>query len=275
MTHLVGLAALVLMMTAPTTSGTEPKFKITPTVTTAEKGKVFEILLRIETDQRLDSILVVPTAPENFCIRVSPIAGLGGFQANGDGSAFISSLAGGSAMTLQFRVAAPTERMASGSSCPLLDGTRRDSTRPRTLDNTHDTRQFVFNAQYRLSGVDSLPRVWSDAVTVKYTTSQAIFLAAGMFGVFLGYLVKSLTARKNEADTARAVSTTWYGQLGRLLEYVFGTSIDKLLTSLVLGFGGLLVVAKAGIPIGGAAAAMALGISLGVLADDALISRVK
>lgn len=264
---------LFLSMTPLTIGGTDPKFTITPTVTTAEKGKVFEILLRIETDERLDSMLVVPTAPENFCVRASPIAGLGGLQAKSDGSAFIPSLAGGSVMTLQFRVAAPTEWMSSGTSCPMLDGIRPDSIRPRTRDNTRDTRQFVFNVRYRLHS-DSLSHIWSDTITVKYTTSQMIFLVAGMLGVLLGYLVKSLTARKKEADTART-STTWYGQFWQLLVYVFGTSIDKLLTSLVLGFGALLAVVKSGIPIGGAAAAVALGITLGVLADDALISRVK
>jgi len=65
-------------------------------------------------------------------------------------------LAGGSAVKLQFGVAAPAGRMETGGSCPMLNGIRPDSTRPRTRDNTRDTRQFVFNARYGLSGADSV-----------------------------------------------------------------------------------------------------------------------
>jgi hypothetical protein len=64
------------------------------------------------------------------------------------------------------------------------------------------------------------------------------------------------------------------GSFGQAV-YLFGTSIDKFLTSLVLGFAALLAAIKAGIPVGGAASAVLLGITIGILADDALISRLK
>ena len=272
---LIFLAALA--SNVPARGSSQPKIKNTPTVATAEKVKVFEILVRVETDKRLESLAILPTAPENFCIRAAAMPGLSGYRANTDGSAFLQALTAGSAVTFQFRVAAPTELQRSRGSCWTLERTAADSVRDRTRDNTRDNRQFVFNAQYRTvgAGTDTASSLWSETVEVKYTTSQMIFLGAGMIGVLLGYIVKSLTARKKEADTAKDVSNTRHGQLGRLLEYVFLTSIDKLLTSLVLGFGALLALAKAGIPVGGAGAALAIGISLGVLADDALISKVK
>lgn len=263
-----------LMLSLPERGWTQPDFKVTSTVTSAEKGKVFEILLRIATDKRLDALSVTPLAPENFCIRLAPMSHLTGFHAGNDGSSTFTMLAEGSVVTLQYRVATPSQLLSSGSSCPALDSARARTPRLAPHGSTRDTLKFVFNAEYHIAG-DSLWRVWSDVVEVRYAMSSTMFLSAGMIGVFVGYLVKTFTARKPEVDEARSAGQTWYGRFGRLLAYLFGTSIDKFLTSLILGFAALLAVAKSGIPIGGAVAAAAMGASLAVLADDALISKVK
>ena len=249
------------------------KVKITPTVATAEKGKTFQINVRLESDRALDSLDIILLPPENFCVQGVSMLERVKHVVNPDGSASLAALPRASSLTVQFSVSAPTQVKSTGSSCGAIG--RADSARYRSLDNTRDARTFVFNGRYRFAPGDTGVRFWTETVDVKYTTSQAIFLWAGMGGVFLGYLVKSLTARKPEANAARQTGTTIPRKLWAGLVYLFGTSIDKFLTSLVLGFAGLLAAIKSGIPVGGAASAVLLGITIGILADDALISRLK
>jgi len=96
-----------------------------------------------------------------------------------------------------------------------------------------------------------------------------------MLGVFLGYPVKSVTDRGKEARAFIQDLTEGQSRLRRALAFLFAKNLDKLLTSLVLGFAALLTVQQARIPVGGAASAMLAGISIGIVADDALISRLS
>ena len=63
--------------------------------------------------------------------------------------------------------------------------------------------------------------------------------------------------------------------MGTVFGLLFVARLPFLLTTLVIGFGVLLGIAQNGIPVGGAPAATALGIGIGVLGDDALIARVR
>jgi hypothetical protein len=265
------LIGAILACLAPRPIAAQVKITITPSVETAEKGKVFEINARIETAQALDSLRIVALAPENFCVRPVPVSDQRTYSTSTDGSVLVPFLASSSAVTVQFRVVAPAQFRFSKSTCLPADSTKLQA---RSLDNTRDNRTFVFNGRYRPRS-DTVSHAWTEAVTVKYTTSQAIFLWSGMLGVVLGYVVKSLTTRKPEADAVRAEAKTAVAKAGNVLVFLFGTSIDKLLTSLVLGFGALLTIQKSGIPVGGAASAVLAGITIGILADDALISRIS
>lgn len=265
--------AVALQSLVASAASAQLKVKLTPTVVTAEKGKTFQINVRLEAEAALDSLDVILLPPENFCVQSVAMLERVRHTVNPDGSASLAALSKGSALTVQFSVSAPTQLKASGSSCGAVG--RADSARYRSLDNTRDARTFVFNGRYRFAPGDTGVRLWTESVDIKYTTSQAIFLWGGMLGVVLGYLVKSLTARKPEASQARNTGTTAGGKLWAGLVYLFATSIDKFLTSLVLGFAGLLAAIKSGIPVGGAASAVLIGITIGILADDALISRLK
>jgi hypothetical protein len=270
---IAAIAALALCVLSATASA-QLKYAAKPAVSAAEKGKVFEINVRLETEGAIDSVLVVPLPSENFCVRSVAVFGVPDFVANSDGSAFLRSLPAKSAVTFQFKVAAPTQLSWSGSSCSVLDSAAAAGR--RSPDNTRDNRIFVFNGRYRMLGADTTIHVWTESVEIKYTTSQGIFLAAGMIGVFLGYVVKSLTARRTDVTIAANQPTAKeHWKITKVLGYMFFDSIDKLVTSLVLGFGALLGMAKAGIPVGGFAVAIFLGIGIGVLADDTLISKVK
>ena len=249
---------------------------LVPTVETAEKGKVFEINVTFEAQQAITDVSVVPLPPESFCVRATPVGEGAVYAVTSDGSAEIATLGEASALTVQFRVQAPTQLFISRQDCG-------EEKRTRTADNTRDTRVFIFNGRYRLAG-DTSWVSWTESVEVRYTTSQAIFLWAGMLGVILGYVVKSLTSRKAAAEEAIAarvqsgdftgVSGLWHRLLA-ILFFLVVQNIDRLLTALVLGFAALLTVQQSGVPVGGFAAAMLAGISVGVIADDAIISRLK
>ena len=237
---LVSAATLTAVLFAPPAiASAQLKVTVKPTVSSAEKGKVFEINVRLEASQPLDSLVIVPMASENFCMRAVPILGAPQFVANGDGSAFLGSLPASSAITVQFKVAAPTQFMGSESNCLALDSSASTRAR-RSPDNTRDLRTFVFDGRYRALRPDTSVHFWTESIDLKYTTSQTIFLWSGMLGVLMGYIVKSLTARRTEVNAARLVGTSRSGQLWHLLAYMFGTSVDKFLTSLVFGFGALL-----------------------------------
>ena len=270
------LVAASVALLIPSTLVGQLNVILEPTVSTAEKGKVFEINVKLEARGAMDDLLVIPLAPENFCVRAVPVADSATYRVLSDGSALVPSLGASSALTVQFRVQAPTQFRFSERQCD--DGAQVDTVAAaaRSLDNTRDSRVFVFNGRYRVQDDSSTSRIvsWTESVEVKYTTSRTIFLWAGMLGVFLGYVVKSLTSRREEVQDAFAKSSD-AGGVTRMLTFLFGTHIDKLLTSLVLGFAALLTVQQAGIPIGGAAVAVLGGISIGILADDALISRMK
>lgn len=269
------VAVVILMLLAvPLGVTAQLTGTVQPTVETAEKGKVFEINLRLEARSAVDSIFVTAFAPENFCIQAVPVADSGMYTVLPDGSVMVPYLGGSSAMTVPFRVQAPTQWRFSKRTCTPLTQAEGQEGSARSLDNTRDSRVFVFNGRYTVRA-DSSRSAWTASATVKYTTSMTVFLWAGMLGVFLGYLVKSLTARGKEARAFIQDPTEGQSRLRRALAFLFAKNLDKLLTSLVLGFAALLTVQQAGIPVGGAASAVLAGISIGIVADDALISRLS
>src|SRR5687768_11875755 len=84
-----------------------PKFTLTSSTASAEKGHTFEIYLAIETDIPLESLTVSPSAPGNFSIRPVPSPGIATLRVAGDKSVAIGRMPAGSGLTLTFLVIPP------------------------------------------------------------------------------------------------------------------------------------------------------------------------
>jgi hypothetical protein len=160
---------------------------------------------------------------------------------------------------------APNEIKIFGKGCGGND--------TRSYDTTNDAKIFIFNAAFRQArDSGTIARYWSDTIQVKYTTSQNIFLIAGLFGVFLGFVAKTLSQnRTRKTDNA----TRGQDQTKITLWSQVKEQIPYLLTSLLIGLGALLGIASAGVPAGGFTTAVALGIGIGVLSDDAVIAKLQ
>ena len=95
-----------------------------------------------------------------------------------------------------------------------------------------------------------------------------------MFGVLLGYLIKIATQYREEIGE-KAKTLQAGGKFKFLLLEVFLVRAPYLLTLIVLGFGTLLVLAKETLPVSSWHQAIALGIGIGLLGDEQLISKFK
>ncbi|MCU1265424.1 MAG: hypothetical protein JWM21_1742 [Acidobacteria bacterium] len=256
-------ALLVLLWLTPEPGYAAPKFKISSTATAIEKGHDFEILVTIDTDEQLSEIAIAPVPPRGFSIMAKSIPGVTPLLDYPEFPTLKidSPLSPGDSLAIPFVVKVPTQ---------LSDLWKKDA-----LYSTRDPKVFVFNFTYKLKGSDGhdYTHRQNGDVTLIYTTSMFLYLLSGVIGVLLGFIVKTIT--QNSVDVAYSLrdKKKFIESASQLTRYVVIGRLPFLLTTLVIGFGVLLSMAQDKIPINGWFQATALGIGLGIISDEKLISR--
>jgi hypothetical protein len=259
-TTLLGLLFLLLCCTVKNGYGL-PKFKINSSVAAAEKGHRFEILVVIETDEAIKEVSIAPIGPDGFPITARTTTGL---STSADGVVTIDSLSAGSSLTVPFTVQTPSQ---TGDWRPFGSS---------NLYSTRDAKIFSFNIAYKKTkdGQEILVRE-TESISIRYTTSLFLYLLAGVIGVFLGYVVKTITQSLREIDELTAPEIKSLRRLQHLARFIVVVRLPFLLTTIVIGFGVLLSMAQDKIPVNGWFQATALGIGLGILSDEKLITKLR
>ena len=117
--------------------------------------------------------------------------------------------------------------------------------------------------------------MYTEKISIRYTTSIGHYLAAGLFGVLLGFLVKIATQYKQEVTDSLKDSETTAQKTKILIFEVLIARFPLLITLIIIGFGVLLSLAKDGLPVTSWHQAIALGIGIGLLSDEQLITKLK
>jgi hypothetical protein len=98
---------------------------------------------------------------------------------------------------------------------------------------------------------------------------------AGLFGVLLGFVVKIATQYRQEIAEALKDCETISHKTGQFFFQILITRLPLLLTLLIVGFGVLLSLAQDDLPVTSWHQAIALGIGIGILSDEQLITKIK
>lgn len=241
-----------------------PKFRVSSMVADIEKGHSFEILMVIDTDEPLSEITIAPLAPDGFLLTAKPIPGVTLMPDPVTGpNVKIEGLSPGDSLTISFPGDAPSQW--------------QDLYKKKALYSTRDPKVFSFNITYKTKDKvgQEITRHQTESVSLRYTTSLFIYLLSGLIGVLLGFIVKTIT--QNTRDIARSMRDRkkFLGNAGELARYVVILRLPFLLTTLVIGFGVLLSMAQDKIPVNGWFQATALGIGLGILSDEKLITKLR
>jgi hypothetical protein len=221
----------------------------------------------VTADQSLTNVVVAPIEPEGFALEALDGEGLILVNNGGQGetnAVRIAEVPAAGSVTVAFKVHPP-----NSFGQPWRQ-------KKRSYYSTREPKVFGFNVTaQQVSGSESKPVRVTQSVSLRYTTSIGFYLAAGMFGVLLGYLVKIATQYKDEISEKSKDAEDARAKLKVFLSEIFIARAPYLLTLSVLGFGVLLVLAKEALPVSSWHQAIALGIGIGVFSDEQLISKFK
>ena len=241
----------------------DPSIQVTTTRDVVQKGGEVDVIVQVSARETIRDILIAPSIPYGFVAE--PLRGPG--YAVDSLNVMIPFLREGSSISVRYRAWPP-------KTVPPPNMTDKDHYGNKVGHvSTAEPKPFVFNVFYSVSG-DSILGASSQTVraSIRYTTSLGAYLLSGVLGVLLGYLIKA--GRKGQdavLQEQRAASSNLRG----FIEDRLGVTAAGLVTSLVLGFGILTVLAREGIPVNGGFQAIALGIGLAVLTDDELLSKLR
>lgn len=244
-----------------------PTVEVKATSPVAEKGHNFQIHVVVTADQALTNVVVAPIEPDGFAVEALDGEGLL-LVKNGDqgetNAVRITDIPAAGSVTVAFQVHPP-------------DSFGRPWRQKKSsYYSTREPKVFGFNVTgLQVSGNESKPVRVTQSVSLRYTTSIGFYLAAGLLGVLLGYLVKIATQYREEISAKSQHIRGTSGKLKVFLSEIFLTRAPYLLTLIVLGFGVLLVLAKEALPVSSWHQAIALGIGIGLFSDEQLISKVK
>lgn len=247
-----------------------PDLRLETTTKAAEKGHIFDILVTVQAESAVDSLIIVPTLPESFSASLRTPPDLPGLSFRPGAIAMVARLEPGATLTLRYRIATPSQTR-------LLDWLRHFPTGDsvRALDTPRDPKVFTFTTSFLLRRAGRSIRSYrSAALEVPYTTSSLLFLIAGLIGVLLGFAVKTLTQQSTLLRSALTPHSGFWGRLRGLGRFLFVERLPYAITTSLIGFGVLVTQIRAGIPAGGWVNALAIGIGLGVFADDALLTKL-
>ena len=251
-------AGLIAVALLPARVEADPRFGLAASTASVEKGHSFEILVRVDTDRPLDQLTIAPIAPLNFVVSPRGLPALASIRADSGGAVTVSGLRAGSAITLSFLVRPPSQ---------FRIGVLSDTA--QSLDGTRDAKVFAFNFRYVVrDSVRADTAFQTASVSLRYTTSMAIYLIWGLIGVLIGFFIKTVSKRGSEASEKNGA-----GSVLRL-PIRLGVGFPLALTTLAIGFGVLLSLAQDKIPANGWFHAIALGIGIGILSDEQVIAKL-
>lgn len=259
---LLMVAVILLFWTSDLLKAT-PIIEVDKTAKSVEKGKSFQIRLKIFANERLTDICIIPIQPEGFIVYPipQPIVKIKkqteGVQAERK-YVYIDKLESGSHITIAFKVIAPG----------IID-------KPFKGISTREPKSFDFNVSYRyLADGNEITGIQTISTSVRYTTSMYVYLLCGWIGILLGHIVKVTTEGREELKN-RVKDKSIKRQTIIFLHYVFVSNAVSLLTLFVIGFTVLLVLAIDQMPTKGWYDSIALGTGLAILGDDKLLSKLK
>lgn len=258
-----------------------PSFEVTASTPTVEKGHNFTILVHVSVEEPLDHLTVTGIAPDGFCLEVLKMPGVTDVRSlhpldnSKSGDAPVRECAGlpnivelgplgRSSFVVPFHVTPPD-----------LSGQPRTGEKG-SLYSTREQKEFAFDMIWTAkSGEERVQGNAAATIKLRYTTTIGHYLGLGLLGVLLGFVVKTTT---QEREGFRAFLERRESVARKLLAiplFLFVDRLPSLLTILVLGFGVLLTLAQDTLPISSWHQALALGIGLGIVGDEKLISRLR
>jgi hypothetical protein len=274
---------VVLPLTMPAAAA--PSFEITASTPTAEKGHNFMILVRVSVEEPLDQLTVTGIAPDGFCLEALKVPGVNDVESLVRDP---SPPPQGTAPDAPIRECAGVPNIArlgplgKASFVVPFHVTPPDlSGKPRTgekgsLYSTREQKEFVFDMIWTMkSGEERVQGNAAATIKLRYTTTIGHYLALGLLGVVLGYIVKTATQEREEFRTLLGERETMPRKLAAIPMFLCVERLPALLTILVLGFGVLLTLAQDALPVSSWHQALALGIGLGIVGDEKLISRLR
>ena len=264
-TFLIYLLLSFLLFCKPAESA--PLFEIKTSTTSAEKGHTFQILFDIHTDEMLNNLTVSVIEPEGFFIEAIPSPSIDFVKQDNvekKNTVHIKELGEQSSLTIIFKVWPPG----------LLGNPKMGS--KSSLYSTREPKVFSINVLYEtIQDGNKIQGSQTKRISIRYTTSIGHYLIAGLFGVFLGFMVKTATQYKNEISESLVNEDTIKNKLIVFFSRIFILRIPQLLTLLVIGFGVMLSLARVSIPVSSWHQAIAIGLGIGLLSDEQLITKVK
>ena len=215
-----------------------PTVSVSSSTTQARKGEPFHVYVEVTTQEDIEKLDFAWTEPTGF--KVERVA-----------KQVPDALGGGASLIVDLLVTPP-----GFSWYPYTPGS-----------DTREQKVFVFNISYTIQ-VNGQPKRLQQAtkLTVPYPLGGWLYVFTGILGLILGNVVKTLTAHKKEL-----VPPTWQ----KVSDLVLKQELFGLLTSVAIGFVVLLVLARTEIPTKGWYDSIALGVTLAILADDQLLTKLK
>jgi len=277
-------AGLSLLISASALAA--PSFEIIPPGKDIEKAHTFQLLVKVTTGERLTDLVVAPIYPEGFCMEPVLLPGVSAAE-HTKPERFAQAADGKDA-----RVESPectgikdVARVASLEKSsfiiPFTVYPPDTNGNPETGDkrsyySTREQKKFAFNFSYAVQqDGKTFQGNASREIELRYTTSIGYYLLFGLLGVFLGYMVKTATKEKDAIGRMVAGVSGLAPKSRTFLYHVFIDRLPMLLTLMVMGFAVLLSMAQDSLPVSSWHQAIALGIGLGILGDEKLISKIK
>jgi hypothetical protein len=239
MRHLF-LLGLLLLTSAPTMRATQ--------MITAKPSRS---QLYIGAPFTIDLTITPPEALADFDIEAS---GPPGFQITAPKKSMPSSLGAGSSYTVVYEVTPP----ASGHV-------------------TTEKYRVVFNVKYRhATASPGEPQMWQSLeIPFTVTFSRQKFYFWTIVGLFVGWFIKALGSFSGFVASLTDMRVKERRGVQVLLALLSRQEITSALTSLAMGFLALLLLSRSELPTGAIHDSLALGIGLGFLSDDQLLTRIK
>lgn len=176
-----------------------------------------------------------------------------------------------------FQITAPKKSMPSGLGAGSSYTVVYEVTPPASGHATTENYRIVFNVKYRHAAASSGESQMWQSVEVPFTVtfSRAKFYVWAMVGLFVGWFIKALSSFSGFVASPTDTSGKERRGVQVLLALLSRREISSALTSLTMGFLALLLLSRHELPTGAIHDSLALGIGLGFLSDDQLLTRIK
>ena len=235
---------LFLILICVTSSSYAQEFSISSSEKSVEKGERFRLYLEIKTDD---------AAIHNLKIDEQPPIGFT-LEKNEPVPEISEIITPGSHLLITYIGTAPGHLPA------ILKQDKRGI-------STREPKQFIFNISYGEGRNNEIKRR-AIKYELRYTTSIYYYIFWGLVGLFLAHIIKSLAKKRTDQH---------YEGTGFkfIIEYIFSKNLVAMMTTLLIGFAVIIVLARDMVPTRGWYDTIALGIVLGMLGDENLLGKLK